>query len=225
MLTCQKNAQNWTISQITQTPHNTIYSSGSTSAPPPPSCSSTTSSSPSFLWFLSCSLQFLVSSYLWVSFVFVLGILLSPGHLNQETITLRSSRFQCLGLSPFVLAQSTLHLASALACCHLLAAANVFSSFFLWTSWACCRMVPLLRFTLCTLKAMPAIICTAELNCSWLTSKMCSSCWCRASFLAFSLNLWSIYWSMYVPARPSVRFIWFKATGILPMSSHWSYAW
>jgi len=128
----EKMHQNSAISQITQTEHNTIHSSGSASAPPPPLHSSTTSSFPSFLWFLSCSLQFLVSSDLWMSLVFVFGILLSPGPLNQDMITLRSSRFQCSGLSPFALAWSKLSLASALACCHLLAAAIAFSSFFLW---------------------------------------------------------------------------------------------
>ena len=75
---------------------------------------------------LSSSLQFMVSAYCLSCFAFVVGILLSPGCLNQDTITLRSSRFQCLGIAPFVLACSTLCLASASACCHLLLAANAF---------------------------------------------------------------------------------------------------
>jgi len=140
-------------------------------------------SSPSFWWFLSCSLQFIFFNELWFC---AWHLAVSWGCVNHDIIALRFSRFQCLQLASFALAQSTLCLASASAlCCCSLPAANASSSFFLLISWTLSRIIPLLRFT-CALKAAS--------SCPWLVRWICCSCWHRASFLAFSHNLWSTHW-------------------------------
>jgi len=185
--------------------HTTLIIHSSTAATPSPS--STIASSLSLRRDLSSSLRFMASAYRSGSFAFVVGILLSPGRFNQDTIALRSSRFQCLGIAPFALACSTLRLASALACCHLLLAANAFSSFCLFVSLTFCRTVPSLSTMCLALNDTPAIIFTALLKVCWAAATSSPWHWVKASFLACSRIFCSTISSIIVPANPSNRLI------------------
>ena len=136
--------------------------------------SSTTAGSTSFFRFGSSLDRWQVRLYRCSSCSFLLGILLSPGRLNQETIAWSSEAFHDKGSVLFSLIASTFFLAFSYACFRFSAACNSFYSLCLVCSNTLLWILPSDKSIAPALKAIPVVIRRHVLNTSillaWISS-------------------------------------------------------
>ncbi len=137
---------------------------------------STTGSSSSFFRFGSSSRQWKVCKYLFSRCSFFLGMLLSPGFLNQDTIAFNSLALHVVRSVLFAQIEFTLLFVFS-NCCHLHSITSILfcSLLLLWSIPLWCTL-PLVSSRDPALKAMPAVIRRQRLNFSSLCAMMSSRC-------------------------------------------------
>ncbi len=146
-------------------------------------------------------------------------MLLSPGHLNQETIVCSSEAFHLFGSLLFSLIAFTLFFAFSYCCFLFSIACNSACSLFLVCSNTLSWILPSDKSTTPALKATPEVILMQVWNTSILCVWIASTCSVRARFKALYLILLSTIRSITVFEVPASKFKIDGSTFSLPCSS------